>query len=76
MREALEQDMSPKEMETKPEFFGFDQAFEAQQVTAMRLHALDPLQGFLMVPEPTHGFLGGSAVQKGKASEWQREEFR
>ncbi|MAH43035.1 hypothetical protein CL614_04925 [archaeon] len=66
---------------TKPEdlpeeFFGIDKSFAAQQMTAIREHAYEPLKGMLAVPEQEHGYLSSQAVEKGKGMEWRKEKFK
>ncbi len=77
MVKYLDQDTEP--LNLPPEFFGV--GFEnpdvwARQMVTMRDHAWDPLQDVFIIPEEKHFFLGSSAVQKGKAQEWERRKFR
>ncbi|MBS3053054.1 MAG: hypothetical protein J4469_00990 [Candidatus Aenigmarchaeota archaeon] len=77
MVKYLDQDTEP--LNLPPEFFGI--GFEnpdvwARQLVTMREHAWDPLQDVFIIPEEKHFFLGSSAVQKGKAQEWERRKFR
>ncbi len=58
------------------EFFGIDKTFSAQQMTAIREHAYDPLRGMLSIPEEEHTALSSHAVEKGKGAEWRKERFR
>jgi sugar phosphate isomerase/epimerase len=73
----LEMDISPNALPA--DFYGISwentPVFKRQQVI-MRDHAWDPLEGVLMVPEEKHTFLGKSAVDKGKAQEWEKRKFR
>ncbi len=73
----LELDVKPDEL--PPEFYGIavgNEAVYARQVVAVREHAWDPLEGLLSVPEEKHSFLSRTAVDKGKAQEWERRKFR
>jgi len=70
----LEKETPPDEL--PPEFYGIDKDFEAQQMTAIREHAWDPLEGLLVVPEERHTFLSRAALEKGKAREWEKEKYR
>ena len=70
----LEKETDPEKL--PDEFFGIDKTFEAQQMTAIREHAYDPLEGVLMIPEERHTFLGRRAVELGKAREWEKEKYR
>ncbi len=73
----LERDIEPHNL--PPEFFGISAANKevwARQVTTMREHAWDPLEGLLSVPEEKHTFFGRNAVDKGKAQEWEKRKFR
>lgn len=48
-----------------------------RQMAIVSDHARDPLKGLIMVPEETHRFLGGKAIEKGKKpEEWAKEEWR
>jgi hypothetical protein len=75
----LEKDIPPEKLLEHPEFFGLDigqmASIERQRVNIQE-HAYDPLRGLISVPEEEHGFLGRSAVEKGKAEEWRKERFR
>lgn len=68
--------------DTKPEdlpeeFFGIDKTFAAQQMTAIREYAYEPLKGMLSVPEEEHGHFSAFAVtEKGKGAEWRKERYR
>ena len=73
----LDRDVKPEEL--PPEFYGISLQNEPvfkRQLVAMREHAWDPLEGLLSVPEEKHTFLGKSAVDKGKAQEWEKRKFR
>lgn len=73
----LEKDVKPEELPL--EFFGISMENEpvfARQVVTIREHAWDPLEGMLQVPEEKHTFLSKTAVEKGKAQEWERRKFR
>ena len=73
----LPKDIEPKKL--PPEFFGISASNPdvwARQQVAMREHAWDPLEGMLQVPEEKHTFFGKSAVDKGKAQEWEKRKFR
>jgi len=70
----LEKDTDPAKL--PDEFFGIDKTFEAQQMTAIREHAWDPLEGMLMIPEQKHTFLSRRALDQGKAREWEKEKYR
>ena len=73
----LEKDIKPEQL--PPDFYGISLQNEpvfARQLVAMREHAWDPLEGLLSVPEEKHTFLGKSAVDKGKAQEWEKRKFR
>jgi len=70
----LEKDISPDKLPL--EFFGISSGEEKRQFFRIKEHALDPLKGLLMVPEEEYGFLGTSAVERGKKEEWKREEYR
>ena len=73
----LPNDIEPKKL--PPEFFGISASNPdvwARQQVAMREHAWDPLEGMLQVPEEKHTFFGKSAVDKGKAQEWEKRKFR
>ena len=73
----LEKDIDPKNL--PPEFYGIsaaNQSVFARQLVAMREHAWDPLEGLLSVPEEKHTFLSKSALDKGKAQEWEKRKFR
>ncbi len=62
-----------------PEFYGISIQNEpvwARQLVAMREHAWDPIEGLLSVPEEKHTFLSKSALDKGKAQEWEKRKFR
>lgn len=79
----LKKDVKPEEIQEHPEkykeFWGIDitqiGAIERQRVN-IREHAYDPLKGLMAVPEEEHGFLGKSAVEKGKGEEWRKEKYR
>jgi sugar phosphate isomerase/epimerase len=73
----LEKDIPPREL--PPEFYGISAANKgvwARQVVIMKEHAWDPIEGLLSVPEEKHTFLGKSAVDKGKAQEWEKRKYR
>ncbi len=74
----LEKDMHPDQL--PPEFYGVsfeNEAIWKQQITNLRAHAYDPLQGMLSVPEETHTFLGRHAIQeRSKGEEWKKGQFR
>ncbi len=73
----LDRDVKPEDL--PPEFYGISLQNEpvfARQLVAMREHAWDPLEGLLSVPEEKHTFLGKTAVDKGKAQEWEKRKFR
>lgn len=73
----LDNDTKPEEL--PPEFFGmsFDNKdIWARQLVTIRDHAWDPLHDVLAIPEEKHTFLGGEAVRKGKAQEWEKRKFR
>jgi sugar phosphate isomerase/epimerase len=73
----LEKDVSPQQL--PPEFFGISAGNKevwARQVTTIKEHAWDPLEGLLSVPEEKHTFFGRNAVEKGKAQEWEKRKFR
>lgn len=62
-----------------PEFYGVSVRNEpvwARQLVAIREHAWDPIEGLLSVPEEKHTFLSKSALDKGKAQEWEKRKFR
>ena len=71
----LQRDIPPENLGF--EFFGIATPDEKRQELAIRMHALEPLKGMLMVPEEEHGFLGGAALGRGKRpEEWAKEEYR
>ncbi|MBI2578220.1 MAG: hypothetical protein HYW26_00765 [Candidatus Aenigmarchaeota archaeon] len=73
----LDNDTEPDQL--PPEFFGmsFDNKdIWARQLVTIREHAWDPLHDVLAIPEEKHTFLGGEAVRKGKAQEWEKRKFR
>lgn len=75
--EFLEKNIKPDDL--PPSFFGIaedEKDIYARQSVIIREHAWDPLEGVLMIPEEKHGFLGKSAVDKGKAKEWEKGRFR
>ncbi len=75
--EFLEKNIKPDDL--PPSFFGIaedEKDIFARQSVIIREHAWDPLEGVLMIPEEKHGFLGKSAVDKGKAKEWDKGRFR
>ncbi len=76
MVEQLEKDTPPDEL--PPEFFGVrkDSPELIRQEVTIREHALDPLKGLLTVPEEEHGFLGRTAIEKGKGEEWRKEKYK
>ncbi|MFH1420479.1 MAG: hypothetical protein ABIG30_00765 [Candidatus Aenigmatarchaeota archaeon] len=74
IQQELLKNTDPKNL--PPEFFGIDKNFEAQQMIAIREHAYEPLKGMLMVPEEEHGILGTAAIERGKAAEWRREQYK
>ncbi len=76
-RRIMTELMKGTEPEDLPEeFFGIDKSFAAQQMTAIREHAYEPLKGMLAVPEQEHGYLSSQAVEKGKGVEWRKERFK
>ncbi len=73
----LDMDIEPKKL--PPEFFGISMNNEGvyrRQVTIIKDHAWDPLEGLLSVPEEKHTFFGKTAVEKGKAQEWEKRKLR
>lgn len=74
----LRKDVPVKDL-SKPEnlcFYGIDEPTIKLQETEIREHAMDPIRGLLQIPEEQHGFIGGTAVQKGKAKEWEAAKMR
>lgn len=61
--------------ELPPEIFGISKNVLARQRAAIMLHAMDPIKDLLAIPEEHHTFFGKSALDKGKAAEWARQEF-
>ncbi len=76
IKEFLEKNIPPKEL--PPEFYGFDinepEVIRQQQI--IKQHALDPLKGLIAIPEEEHTFLSRTALEKGKAEQWKREEMK
>lgn len=72
----LEREVESKDL--PPEFFGVKLGGPelTRQEVVIREHALDPLKGLLSVPEEEHGFLGRTAMEKGKAEEWRKEKYK
>ncbi|MBI4014769.1 MAG: hypothetical protein HY365_02340 [Candidatus Aenigmarchaeota archaeon] len=73
----LDQDTKPDKL--PPEFYGLSSENKdvfTRQLVAMRDHAWDPLEGLLRMPEEKHTFLGKTAVEGGKAKEWERGRHR
>lgn len=73
----LPKDIKPEAL--PPEFYGISVRNEPvwnRQLVAMREHAWDPLEGLLSVSEEKHTFLSKTAVDKGKAQEWEKRKFR
>jgi hypothetical protein len=76
--EFLRMDVKPSDL-TKPEhlhFYGVDDSSLNLQFAEIREHMMDPIKGLLQIPEEQHGFIGGSAVAKGKAKEWEAGKLR
>jgi len=76
--EFLRMDVRPDDL-TKEEnlhFYGIDDSSLKMQQTEIIDHMMDPIKGLLQIPEEQHGFIGGSAVQKGKAKEWEAGKMR
>ncbi|MGC9310422.1 MAG: hypothetical protein ACP5E4_01715 [Candidatus Aenigmatarchaeota archaeon] len=74
----LRMDVKPEDL-SKPEnlhFYGVEDASLKMQEVQIREHAMDPIRGLLQVPEEQHGFIGGTAVQKGKGKEWEAGKMR
>lgn len=80
IKEFLEKDVETEKAFKDPKFFGVRaEEFKAieRQEQIIKEHALDPLQGLIVVSEETHSQLGKLALEKGKRpEEWLRERYR
>ena len=76
IKEFLEKNVEPREL--PPEFYGFEvNAPEVvRQEEIIKQHALDPLKGLLSVPEEEYTFLSRSALERGRAEQWRKEEMK
>lgn len=76
IKEFLEKDVPPEEL--PPEFYGFkiDEPEVIRQREVILQHAMDPIKGLIAVPEEEHTFLSRTALERGKAEQWKREEMR
>lgn len=76
IKEFLEKETEPEQL--PPEFYGFkiDEPEVIRQEQIIKQHALDPIKGLMAVPEEEHTFLSRTALEKGKAQEWKKEEMR
>ncbi len=73
----LEKGTDPKDLPL--EFYGVSEenkAVFARELTAIREHAWDPIEGLLSVSEEKHTFLSKSALEKGKGQEWEKRKYR
>ncbi len=73
----LEKGTDPKDLPL--EFYGVSEenkAVFAKELVAIKEHAWDPLEGLLSVSEEKHTFLSKSALEKGKAQEWEKRKYR
>lgn len=73
----LEKDVPPENLPA--EFYGIsweNKPVYTRQLTTIREHAFDPLEGVLTIPEEKHGFLSRAAVEKQKGKEWERAKYR
>lgn len=80
MVKQLLDDIKPKELIGKPEFFGVEGpniASEERQRTIISEHAEDPIKDLMVVPEEEHTFLGRAASGKpGGAEKWKKDELK
>jgi hypothetical protein len=77
IKKFLEADVPPEKLPL--EFYGLDTgqwASSERQKAQIIEHAFEPLKGMLQVPEEEHGFLGKTAIEKGKGEEWRKEKYR
>jgi hypothetical protein len=77
IKKFLESDVPPEKLPL--EFYGLDTgqwASSERQKAQILEHAFEPLKGMLQVPEEEHGFLGKTAIEKGKGEEWRKEKYR
>ena len=78
MVDQLNQGTSPEQLINKPEFFGVsgpNVASEDRQRVIIKDHAVDPIDGLMVVPEESHTYLGKSAISKVGKEKWKKEEL-
>jgi len=76
--EFLRNDVRPEDLtkEGNLHFYGYEDSSVKMQEAEIAEHFMDPIKGLLQIPEEQHGFLGGAAVAKGKAKEWEAGKMR
>ncbi len=74
MIKHLENDTPPDKL--PPEFYGLGPEFEAAQYEAVRMHAMDPIEGLLTLPEHSYSFFGDRARELNKLANWLRNRFK
>jgi hypothetical protein len=72
----LNMDIEPEKL--PEDFFGWgmEGGNVRRQFVNLRMHAYDPLGGLITQPEEEHGFIGKTAIDKGKGEQWKKEKYK